>query len=359
MLSVATVLHAEMSLEDKVGQLIFGFVYGEELNDDARCFLESSRLGNVVYYRWANGLTSPAQVNALSQQLHSTITTITGVAPLIAVDQEGGRVSRLVNGFSSLPSPGVIGASGDPSLAYAIGRLCASELRAVGINMNLAPVVDVASNPDNPVIGDRSFGKTPDVVVVMASQVIAAHQEEGIATVLKHFPGHGDTAIDSHLGLPIVGKSLEQLEAMELLPFKALLGQADAVMTAHLLVPALDPVHPATRSSAILTGLLRQQWGYDGVIISDCLTMRGIAPDQHNFASASAAVTQAALEAILAGCDCVIIGRLEWADFDATPAQNLQLIADVAAALRQAVVSGTLSMERLDASVERLLRLKK
>jgi beta-N-acetylhexosaminidase len=265
----------------------------------------------------------------------------------------------LTNGFPRFPPNEEIGKTGDLALAYTLGDTIGKELASVGITMNFAPVVDVNTNPDNPVIGDRSFGSDAQLVAAMARQVVDGHHAHGIATVLKHFPGHGDTNVNSHLGLPTVNKEEAELQSVDLLPFHCLADQADAIMTAHILVPAIDPDHPATCSSRILKGLLRDTWCYEGVIISDSLVMRGVVPKQSDINEACEGVSRAAIDAFKAGCDCLILGSLEWADFTPTHEQDLQLIEYVIASFRQAVLSGEITTERLDASVTRILALKR
>ncbi len=355
---VSGTLVAELSIEDKVGQLFFGFINTEALDEEDIEFLKRSHLGNIIYYRWANGLHSPDQVRHLSKQLHQEIHANTGMIPLIAVDQEGGAVNRLTAGFSVLPSAEVLGRLNDPAKLYALAHVAATELRAVGINMNLAPVVDVNSNPLNPVIGSRSYGSDPEIVCRMAESFIKAHHDAGVAVVLKHFPGHGDTNVNSHYGLPVIDKSFEDLEMMELVPFRKLTPIADAVMTGHLLVPALDAENPATCSSLILDGLLRRKCHYQGLIISDSLNMRGIVPNQATFHEVVIGVAEAAIRSFEAGCDMLIVGRLDWADFISTPQQDRALLEQVLARFCDAVRTRRISQERLDASLERINYIK-
>lgn len=349
-----TWLQAELNLEEKVGQIFLGFFHGEAINASTKDFLQRTHLGNVVYYQWANGLTSPEQVAALSDQLQQMMP----IRPFIAIDQEGGRVARLRSGFTHFESNLAMASFEDPSLVYLNAKQMAKELAGVGITMNLAPVVDVNSNPDNPVIGDRSYSHDPKVVSNMAKQFMTAHHELGIKTVLKHFPGHGDTDRNSHYELPTVLKSREELEQVELRPFRDLATQADAIMTAHIFVPSLDPHNPATFSPAILNGLLRQEWGFKGLIISDSLVMRAIAPAQTTFEEAVQSVAQAAIKAFNAGCDCLIVGALEWGDFPTTPEQNHELLERVMNEVVKAVREGRIAESRLNESLERIF-LKK
>jgi beta-N-acetylhexosaminidase len=197
---------------------------------------------------------------------------------LICADQEGGRVIRFGPPFTAVPSMRVLGARGDRELARAFGRLLAVELRAAGVDMDLAPVLDVDTNPANPVIADRSFGRTPGLVTEMGLALIEGMQSAGVAACGKHFPGHGDTAQDSHHDLPRLPHAMDRLEAVELPPFAAAAraGLA-AIMTAHVIFGAIDAKYPATMSRAVLHGVLRERLGFDGVIVSDDLGMKAVA----------------------------------------------------------------------------------
>ncbi len=347
----------ELSLEDKVGQIFFGFVYAEEVDTPTQEFLERTHLGNIIYFEWANGLYCPQQVKALSLQLRETITATTGVPPLLAVDQEGGRVSHLYREFGSHPSPASLGLTMDLNAAYTSAYAMAQELAEVGVTMNLAPVVDLSESDG--FIGSRAFGSKPELVVAMAEQFIKAHRDVGVATILKHFPGHGATRINSHYALPVIEKERAQLEAEDLVPFRQLAPVTGALMTGHLYVPALDPTVPATFSSAILTDLLRREWGYSGVVMSDSLVMRGLVENQKTFEDAVEGVTKAAIRAFQAGCDCLVVGGLEWGDAVVTPEQNASMLERVMGGFREAVLSGDISQERLDQSVERMIKFKK
>jgi len=258
---------------------------------------------------------------------------------LIAVDQEGGRVSRLPKGFTIFPPCEVLGRCNSTELAYAAAATIAKELRAVGINMNMAPVLDVNSNPDNPVIGDRAFGSTPDPVSELGWATAAGLQDHQVVACGKHFPGHGDTNADSHKELPVVEVPRERLDLIELPPFRHAVAQGVAtVMTAHVLYRALDEKLPATLSSMIITDLLRHNMRYDGMVLTDDLEMHAII-DHYG-------IEDAAVRAVLAGCDVLLICK----DRD----------REVAAftAIEQAVASGIISIERLNLSVARIVRVK-
>jgi len=339
---------AALTHKQKVGQVFIGVVHGERVDSNVNEFLYETKLGNILYFNWANGLESPDQVAALSQELRECIEENTGFTPLIGVDQEGGRVVRL----KWLATPSAREIAAEQSI-YATGKKIGAGLREVGVNLNFAPVVDVDSNPDNPVIGHRSFGQDPETVIASAEEMIEALHEEGILATLKHFPGHGDTDKDSHKALPVVRKSLEKIEAVELAPFAALKDKADAIMTAHVLFPALDEKNCATLSKPIITGLLRERWGYEGVVISDSLMMRGVAPHQETIEEAIDSVTEACLKAFDAGCDLMILARLQWAEEKTTPEQDLYVIKEVMHRFGERV-----GPERLDESVTRVLSLK-
>jgi len=267
LLAVFASLFTEMSLEEKVGQLLMVHFNGEKVNEDAVTLVQEIGVGGVMYYNWANGLHSKEQVAQLSSQLQE----LAAIPLFIAADQEGGVVCRLQRGFTVFPGNGARGAVNDVQLAEDCAFTTGSELLAAGVNFNLAPVVDVNSNPRNPVIGLRSFGSDPESVTRFAKAALIGYKKAGVLTSLKHFPGHGDVEVDSHEDLPVIKKSKKQLQKVELLPFFALADQADTVMTAHVLVPEIDPLHCATLSKKVLD-ILRSA-GFQGVIITDSLVM--------------------------------------------------------------------------------------
>ena len=334
-------LQAELSLEEKVGQLLM--VHVASL-DDAKVLIQDAHVGGVIYFRALNSLERYEDVRAFSQELQSLAT----IPLLIAVDQEGGRVTHLRGEFTHPPCNWDVGLTGEPVEAEKIAFMIGSELGAVGINMNLAPVVDVNTNPLNPVIGNRSFSSLPEEVVRFAKAALTGYKKAGIISTVKHFPGHGDTAKDSHHDLPVVNKPKEQLFAEELLPFAQLAADADVIMSAHLLVPALDDTNPATFSPLILQNLLRDELGFTGVIISDSLVMEGAL-------KMATSVENAAITALNAGCDILLIAGGFMRKELAEPAAILR----VHKALVEAVESGQISQERLDQAVDRILTLKK
>jgi beta-N-acetylhexosaminidase len=225
---------------------------------------------------FGRNVQSPTQVLALTEDLQRS-QSADQLPLLIAVDQEGGRVARLQAPFTTFPSAWQVGKTGSALLAFDSGYALGRELHAVGINMNMAPVLDVLTNPTNPVIGDRAFGADPHMVALSAGAFMRGMQAAGVLAVGKHFPGHGDTRLDSHLALPVCERSLAQLEACELWPFhQAIATGLQAIMTAHVIYPAWDASRPATLSTAMLTGVLRGELGFPGLIISDDLGMAAV-----------------------------------------------------------------------------------
>ena len=251
------------------GALVMVGIRGKVLDPLQAAFLRRNRIRAVVLFR--SNLGSETEVRALTAALRRAM----GPRALIAIDQEGGAVVRA----TFLPHPPAamaLGAAGSGILAEEVGAAVARGLKSLGFNWNFAPVLDVNSNPANPVIAVRSFSSNPSEVVRLAGAWMRGALREGVACCIKHFPGHGDTRIDSHLELPVVDKSRAQLRALELKPFRALQSKAPAVMTAHIVYPRIDPEHPATLSRKLLRGLLREAWSYKGVIITDSLVMQAI-----------------------------------------------------------------------------------
>lgn len=252
------------------GLFTVGF-YGKALTDDLKGLLARG-VGGVIYF--ARNVGSAAEVLELNRDIKAT-----AARPLLlAIDQEGGQVARLRDGFTEIPPMRAVGATGSAAMARDLGRLLGRELRAVGFDMNFAPVLDIDTNPDNPIIAARSFGRTPELVTELGLALAAGLQEVGVAACGKHFPGHGDTSQDSHLELPSLPHALERLERVELAPFAAAAKAGIAsFMTAHVIFKAVDPKYPATMSRAVLTGILREKLGYDGMVVTDDVEMKAIA----------------------------------------------------------------------------------
>jgi beta-N-acetylhexosaminidase len=260
------------TLREKIGQMIMVGCRNESLSHDERLVFSEFQFGGAILFRRNCG--APRQVLSLCRDLWDSAA---GQPPFIAIDEEGGSVHRLPHPFSHFPAAAVIGARGDPQLAYRAGRAIAAELALAGINLNFAPVLDVNSNPCNPIIGARAFGTDPKSVTTMALAWSAGLRDGGVIPCGKHFPGHGDTDQDSHLDLPVLGKSLEEIQTVELPPFaEACRAGIEALMTAHVKFTELDPNHVATLSEPVVTGLLRHQLGYEGVVFSDDMEMKAI-----------------------------------------------------------------------------------
>lgn len=285
-----------LSVAESCGQLLVAGFPGNELPGALVDMLRARSLGGVILFK--RNVPDVSATYALCRQVleHSS----RELPPFISIDQEGGRVFRLPSPVLRLPPMRVLGDTGDPSLARLAGALTGQQLGALGINLNFAPVLDVDTNPDNPIIGDRSFGRDADTVARMGRAYIEGLQSEGVMGCGKHFPGHGDTDKDSHLDLPVVSHDKQRLDAVELPPFRtASLRGVAALMTAHVLYPALDPGVPATLSHRICTTLLRTEIGFSGVLFSDDLEMRALSDRMD--------IEQSAVLAVRAGCDALLV----------------------------------------------------
>lgn len=337
-----------LTLEEKIGQMLcFGWQGDDSLlrvNAQAReCVREMKAGAMVVMGRNVQAQTKPlppvdvSGVRAMLDEMQG----LADIPLLLPTDQEGGRVARLRAPLTPFPAAGIVGQAGDPVLAREAARVTGVELSMLGINWNFAPVADVNSNPANPVIGDRSFGATPGAVTPMVTAQIEGYTEGGVLSCVKHFPGHGDTGIDSHFDLPTLPFDLAQMEARELVPFRAAIAAGvPTVMTAHILFPAIEPSGlPGTMSRALLTGLLRERMGFGGVIITDCLQMKAVAD---RWGTARSAVLAA-----IAGADMLMV------------CHTLERQRETQAALLAAAHSGELPQARIDDAAARVLALKR
>ncbi len=284
-----------MTLREKIGQLFMLGIHGTEPSKELRELFKTYQPGGVILF--SRNLEDPEQATHLTNALQKLVLKM---PLLVAIDQEGGRVARLPKGFTVFPGQGALGRIGTTDMAYAFAEVTARELRAIGVNMDLAPVLDVNTNPHNPIIGDRSFGQDPELVETLGLAVIAGLQDNGVLACGKHFPGHGDTATDSHKELPTVPHGLDRLRTIELRPFvHCFQNGMSAVMTAHVRYPAWDPDFPATLSPAILTDLLRAQLHFKGLVLTDDLEMHAILD--------SYGIEEAAIRAFQAGADILLI----------------------------------------------------
>jgi beta-N-acetylhexosaminidase len=327
-----------MTVAEKIGQrFALGFA-GKTLSPEFRRLVKEYKVGNVILFR--ENLESASQARHLTDEIRNLMREETGHLPFIALDQEGGVVTRLPGDMVNVPGAMALAAAGDGQAVYEAARITASELERIGVNLNLAPVLDINSNPDNPVIGVRSFGSNPEQVASLGAQVIHAYAEAGLLCCGKHFPGHGNTAVDSHLDLPRVDKDLAALEDGEFFPFKAAIAAGiPAMMSSHILFPCLEERKvPATMSRSIITGLLKEKLGFSGLVLSDGMEMKAI----RNFYG----VPEGCLEALGAGVDMVYICH-----------EPQQMEASLRA-VTTAYEEKRFNREEFDRSVEKILRYK-
>ncbi len=324
--------------QDLVGQLFMLDFTGFEPSAGIERLIAEEGIGGVILFD--KNIATPRQVAQLTNALQG-IASAGGRPPLlISADQEGGPVVRLRAGATHFPSAMAFGAAGSEALVAAAAGITARELRAVGIQMNMAPVLDVNNNPANPVIGIRSYGEDPALVTRLGVAAVRAMQAAGVLATTKHFPGHGDTTLDSHLALPVVAHDRVRLERVELAPFHAAIrAGVGAIMTAHVVYPALDPDRPATLSPAILSSLLRDRLGFAGLVVTDSMAMRAVAD---HFSAGEAAVL-----AVLAGADILLALGPEEAQREAI------------GAVRRAGEAGRIPADRIAASAARIQEAKR
>ena len=323
------------SIRRDIGQLLIGSLPGTTITPELRSLAREFSLGGVILF--SRNIEEPGQVAELARDLQSLASDL----PLwVSVDQEGGRVARLRKPFTEWPPMAVLGRSGSVELASRFAAALAAELKAVGITLDYAPVLDIHTNPQNPVIGDRALAEDAESVARLGAAIVRGLQDNGIAACGKHFPGHGDTSVDSHLELPVVEHPPDRIRRVECVPFReAIRADVAFIMTAHVLVPSLDDARPATLSPRIVQAILREELGFEGVILSDDLEMKAVAN--------AYAVPDAAVQALEAGCDGVLIcsGNVE------TQAATLE-------ALVHAVEQEQIRYTRLDDTHKRLRRVK-
>ncbi|MFD4507876.1 glycoside hydrolase family 3 protein [Streptomyces sp. NPDC058457] len=345
---------ARMSLAEKVGQLFVMRVYGHSATDPDQADIEANlkeigvrtaaeliakyRVGGIIYFTWTHNTRDPRQIAELSNGIQrASLAQPRGLPVLIATDQEHGAVCRIGRPATLFPGAMAMGAGGSRADARTLGRISGAELRAMGVRQDYSPDADVNVNPANPIIGVRSFGAGPDAVGALVAAEAQGYRDAGVAATVKHFPGHGDTAVDSHTGFPVITHSRELWEKLDAVPFRAAIEAGiDSVMTAHIQFPALDGSgDPATLSHPVLTGILRGELGYDGVVVTDSLGMAGVRTKYGD--------DRVPVLALKAGVDQLL-----------DPPHP-----DVAwNAVLKAVQEGELTESRLDESILRILRLK-
>jgi beta-N-acetylhexosaminidase len=311
---------------------------GHAVPAEVRRLLREFAVGQVILFR--RNVDGPEQVAELVRELQSEARAAgAGLPLLVAVDQEGGRVARLREPWTLWPTARALGRTGDEALARGMGEALAAELSACGIRLDFTPVVDVDTNPANPVIGDRSFGDDPGLVGRMGAALVQGLQENGVAACAKHFPGHGDTDLDSHFALPAVDHARSRLDEVELPPFRrAIEAGVASVMTAHVIVRELDDTVPATLSPRIVEEMLRREMKFEGVIFTDDLEMKAV--------SGRWGYAEAAVLSMAAGCDALPVCSKHDAQVEAMEG------------LIRAVEDGRLPWSRLDDAVGRIRRLK-
>jgi beta-N-acetylhexosaminidase len=323
------------SIRRDIGQLLIGSLPATTITPELRSLAREFQLGGVIWF--SRNIEAPEQVAELSHEVQQLATE----SPLwVSVDQEGGRVARLRAPFTEWPPMAVLGRSGDATLAMRFAAALARELKAVGITLDYAPVLDIHTNPKNPIIGDRALAETAEEVARLGAAVIRGLQENGVAACGKHFPGHGDTSVDSHLDLPLIEHPPDRIRRVELVPFReAIRAEVAFMMTAHILIPAFDEEKPATLSHGTVQGILRDELGYQGVILSDDLEMKAIAKTW--------SVPDGAVQAIAAGCDGVLICS-----------GNIDAQVGALEALVHAVEDGRIPYKRLEDALARQRRAK-
>lgn len=334
-------LLAEMTLEEKVGQMFMVDLYGTALNEPGRLLLEEWKPGAAVLF--GSNVGNPENTTRLINEWQTAVIQAGGLPMFITTDQEGGVIARLKDGFTTLPAMMLLTATGDVSLAQRTGETLARELSAVGVNMNLGPVADLYTNLNNPIIGRRSFGSEPERTGQMLAALVRGMQSGGVLATAKHFPGHGDTEHDSHTSMPIVAHNRTELDRIELAPFKwTVAAGVEAVMVAHIWYPAYDPDEqiPASLSYNIVTGVLRQELGFNGLIMTDAIEMDAI--------DLVYTYPEASIQAILAGVDIIAFGA------SLSPQSQIAAMSGVVAAVRE----GRISEARIDESVRRILDAK-
>ena len=322
-----------MDIREKIGQrLVFGFP-GTTIPAEFAALVREYKIGNVILFRY--NIESLPQLARLCADIQELIRGATGRDAFITIDQEGGMVTRLPWDAVNVPGSMALAATGKPENAVLAAEITARQLRGVGVNFNLAPDLDVNSNPMNPVIGVRSFGDDPQSVALFGAKAVEGYKNGGMLCCGKHFPGHGDTAVDSHIGLPCIEKTMDELEACELISFRAAIKAGiPAIMSSHILFPNIEPNGvPATMSRTIMHGLLRETLGFDGLILSDCMVMDAI---RRHYGTAHGVV-----EAMRAGVDMVFVSS------------NADLQRESAAAALAAAESGSIDARELDGSAAR------
>ncbi len=339
----ARLLTDELTLTEKICQMLFvtqevltGYSVVTKSGSATQAAIEEYPVGGIVYF--GQNLISVEQTTEMITNIQNYSRATTGIGLFIGVDEEGGSVARLANnlGTAAFEDMSVYGAEGDISKAYEIGTTLAQEMKAIGFNVDFAPVADVLTNDENQVVQTRSFGSDPELVAELVAQEVAGFTDSGVLCATKHFPGHGSTGGDTHDGFAASDRTLEELEACDLIPFvSAIEAGTPMIMVGHMTMTEIDSENPASLSESIITGILREQLGYEGIVITDAMNMGAITEVY--------TAGEAAVKAIAAGCDMLLC---------------VSDIAEVIEAVTQAIEEGILTEERIDESVVRILTAK-
>lgn len=328
---------SNMSLDEKIGQLVISGFYGPTLDESILKLVKEDKISGVILFN--RNVKDSSQLLSLNNSLKES--NKNNKLPLfISVDEEGGSVTRMPSDIKRLPTNKYIGSLNNKDLSYKVGEILGEQLSYFGFNMNFAPVLDINSNPNNPVIGNRSFGNNKDIVASLSTSTMKGIQSKNIISVVKHFPGHGDTSVDSHVNLPVVNYDINRLNSFEFVPFKtAIQNGANAVMVGHILLPKIDNKYPSSMSYEIVTNILRKDLGFDGLVVSDDMTMGAITENY--------SIEEASVKSINAGVDLLLV------------CQKYENTENVLKALKEAVLNGTISKERLDNALYNIISTKK
>ena len=324
-----------MTLDEKIGQMIITGFDGSEYNDDMDRLINEYKVGGVILF--ARNIEDSNQMIDLTRALQENNNNL----PLfISIDEEGGRVSRLPDDIEKFPAAFDIGLINNDQTAYENGKEIGYTLKRLGINLDYAPVLDIYSNENNTVIGDRAFSKEESIVSTMGIATMEGIEDADIIPVVKHFPGHGDTEVDSHYGLPIVYKTLEELRNFEFIPFvKAIESGCDVIMVSHIILNEVDSSNPASLSKIVISDLLRKDLEFDKVVITDDMSMGAI--------TSIMSIEEACIKSIEAGCDILLLGNA------------YEEIEQVINSIKLKLYNGEISEEQINKSVKRILELKK
>ncbi len=328
----------QFTLREKIGQRFFVGFEGTQLSETLKELIKDYKTGNIILFR--QNVQDKTQLKGLCEDIQEFVMKELGVPAFISIDQEGGMVTRLSLDCTNVPGAMAIAATGCKNYAREAGRITAKELMAMGVNFNLAPSLDINNNAQNPVIGVRSYGDTPQKVAEYGIEMIKGLEEEGILSCAKHFPGHGNTDVDSHLGLPKIELTYDELSQFELVPFKAAINAGvPAVMTAHIAFPKIEKENiPATFSKVIIQDILRGKLSFKGLIISDCMEMHAI---RKHFGTPESIV-----KSLCAGMDIVFCSH------------TAELAQKAVELVEEAVQAGTLTERELDENLSRILQYK-